>query len=603
MCLLIGSVGSGKSTFTDYLKIKGLPKDVISSTLWININLNDSPLNREMIYEWVIKSAIDKIHESISEVDFDLLETILEVFQDPISKLKKGRASLYEEGSDKYLDIISEEFGKLQDDQQLYLKELTKYIKNKYNKVLIIVLDNCDKGNRDDQLLMFEVASWIKKQFSCVVFLPIRDTTYDLYKNTPPLDTVIKDLVFRIDPPLLERVIYSRLSYLTRELSLRTSKFAYSLPNGIRVECDKKEVEIYMRSMVASLFKDPFYKRILVGLSGRNIRKGLEIVLDFCKSGHIPEDEILKVRQSEDDYKLPSHLVSKIIMKGKRKYYDDYSSSLKNLFHSYQEDALPDPFVRVNILETLQIKKDKHGPNQTKGFHKTDTIIKELQRSGHTESRIFKEISILIDAGCIYSESQLKEANRDDLISISPSGMIHLELMKNINYLSAISEDTLYRDNQTAKLIKENIIGNGNFQENSRQTSISNAKLLLDYMIDYMNNYALGKVKLLNEPSSKASTYVTDASEHVEKIASQDYQLNEIHKLESLYPIDSVQSAQVVSIQSYGIFLEFGTEGTGFIPKSDLGSIYHDLEEGDWKSVKIVKYNAPNKKFDLSLVL
>lgn len=44
----------------------------------------------------------------------------------------------------------------------------------------------------------------------------MRDNTYDLYRDEPPLDTVIKDLVFRIDPPDLLKVIQARLDYLVR---------------------------------------------------------------------------------------------------------------------------------------------------------------------------------------------------------------------------------------------------------------------------------------------------------------------------------------------------------------------------------------------------
>jgi hypothetical protein len=604
VCLLIGSVGSGKSTFTDYLKVKALPEEIRNSTEWINVNLNDAPLSREMIYNWVIEQSIEKIKHNNPDIDFECITTLLEIYEDSISAVKKGKAALYPEDSEKYADVIFAELEKQQNDKIKTLQEIIKYIRNKTNKLLIIVLDNCDKGNRDDQLLMFEVASWLKRTFTCVIFLPLRDTTYDQYKNTAPLDTVIKDLVFRIDPPLLQSVIYSRLNYLTRELQSKNRTFHYNLPNGINVECGNDEVEQYIKSIIASLFQDPFFKRVIIGLAGRNIRKGLEIILDFCKSGHISEDEILKVRQSEGEYKLPSHIVYRILLKGKRKYYNDPDSYIRNMFHSEQDDELPDPFIRISILELLSQKYREYGPNGTKGFHKVGDILRILQSNGHASTRAFEEINILIDAGCIHSEAQNKKVTKDDLIAIAPSGLIHLELLTNINYLSAISEDTLFRENQVASLIKDNVIGIGRFKSDSWQTSLSNAKLITTYMHKYHAEYFLGNIKVLTENDQIKLNKMDDIFKYVNMKADSDGQFNKAEIFDDLYPVGSQIETQIVAIQHYGIFVEFGLNGTGLIHKSKLNNLtdIDTCEVGDWIVVEIIEFNTQHKKFDLELI-
>lgn len=604
ICLLVGSVGSGKSTFTDFLKFKALPNELKSATEWLNVNLNNAPLNREMIYDWVVNTAIEKIKLNHPKIDFDSIETIKDIYQDPLKKVKKGRAALYPEDSTAYIDIISNEIYRLQNDNTATLKELIKFIRREYNSTLIIVLDNCDKGNKDDQLLMFEVSTWLKKEFSCVIFLPLRDSTYDLYRSFPPLDTVIKDLVFRIDPPLLEDVLYERLKYLSRELKKTKKGSEYFYSGGLKVEIKHNEIETYLRTIVSSLFKDKFNKRLLVGLAGRNIRKGLEIVLDFCKSGHIPETEILKIRQSEGEHSIPSHLVSKIILKGNRKYYEDSDSNLKNLFYSSQDDDLPDPFVRISILSYLQELSRVNGPNGSKGFHKTFSVLHDLQLSGHSSNRLFDEINNLIKSGCIFSESQSNSVNTEDLISISASGLIHLELLKNINYLSTVSEDTLFRENQVAQAIKENIIGNGPFPINSKQTAISNAKNLIEYMVSYHKSHYLGQVRLLKgEAKSPIETILEDISSWINNIANNDNKFSDLEDLKTLYIEGSEHQAQIVSIQHYGAFLEFGMNGTGLVHKSKLtNQEFQELEVGEWKTVKVDRFNQQHKKFDLSLI-
>lgn len=51
--LLIGSVGSGKSTFIDYLQLKALPSEVLDSTVWCRLNINNAPVNSKEIYDWL----------------------------------------------------------------------------------------------------------------------------------------------------------------------------------------------------------------------------------------------------------------------------------------------------------------------------------------------------------------------------------------------------------------------------------------------------------------------------------------------------------------------------------------------------------------------
>ncbi len=603
ICLLIGSVGSGKSTFTDFLRLKALPKEVSSSTEWINLNLNKAPLTRGLIYDWVITNTIENIKRINKRIDFDDIKTLKLIYSKELRIVKKGKAALYPENSDKYIDIIFKEIDRLQDDKIATLNGIINYVYTQKRKLLVIVLDNCDKRNRDDQLLMFEVASWIKNTFCTMIFLPIRDTTYDQFREQPPLDTVIKDLVFRIDPPLLEKVIYKRLNYVVREIKSSNKEFKYYLPNNMSVTCNGDEVIKYLKSMISSLFQDPLFKRIITGIAGRNIRKGLEIILDFCKSGYIDESEILKVRQSSGNYRLPSHLISKILFKGKRKYYSDDESYIKNLFHSDAADDLPDPFVRISILNWLKVKSNEYGPNRTRGFHKVSALIKNLQAYGHSEVSIFSEITKLSQSSCITSESQSDDLDYEDLVSLSSAGFIQLDLLKNITYLSAVSEDTLFRENQPARLIADNLIGKGSFKADSKQTQISNSQTLIDYMIDYRAAYFIGAAKLLDGESLVKDYDFSNIKEYIDRTADNDDKYSNIQRLEKEYPSGFKTKAQIVSIQSYGFFVEFGLHATGLLHKSNFNTSdeFELFEEGDEINIEIIKFNHEHKKFDIKL--
>jgi len=606
ICLLIGSVGSGKSTFTDYLRIVALPDALKSSTEWININLNKAPLSREIIYKWIVSEAIKEIKNKHKDIDFDDISVLKKIYLRQLNSLEKGRAALFPKDSDKYIEIIYEELKRLQSDDNQTLEALIYYLYVNRNKLFVVVLDNCDKRIRDDQLLMFEVATWLKNTFTCLIFLPLRDTTYDQYYNEPPLDTVIKDLVFRIDPPLLEKVIYARLDYALREITTDNSKFSFYINNNARVECDRNEVGQYLRCIVSSLFQDNFFKRIIIGLAGRNIRRGLEILLDFSKSGHISTDEILKVRLSQGDYKLSSSLIARILLRGKRKYYSDEQSNIKNLFYSESDDALPDPFVRIAILRWLKNKSREFGPNRIKGYHKVVDLIRALQSAGHSRARIVLEIETLSKANCVNTESEKDDISDDDLISIAPGGYIHLDLLRDLSYLQAISEDTYFRENQVAKKISDNIIGRGPFKHLSKQSAISCSSVLIDYMLLYHQDYFLGKATILADDSSDDYIDLPSIKNYIDNIADNDSMYSNYKNVETDYPIGTLIEAQIVSVQQYGFFVEFGLSGTGLIHKSNFGRFNHKTlesnESGDWVLAEIIEYDHERKRFKLKLI-
>lgn len=162
-----------------------------------------------------------------------------------------------------------------------------------------MVLDNCDKRNKGEQLLMFEVAQWLRAQYKCIVILPMRDATYDTYKSEPPLDTVVRDLVFRIDPPDLLRVLQARLDYITR--ITEQSSNTYILENGMRVAVKRSELIEYFKYIIVAIRKDRWVANLFYRLADKNTRNGIQIFEDFCKSGHMKEKDILAMRVLGDD--------------------------------------------------------------------------------------------------------------------------------------------------------------------------------------------------------------------------------------------------------------------------------------------------------------
>jgi hypothetical protein len=178
--------------------------------------------------------------------------------------------------------------------------------------------------------------------------------------------------------------------------------------------------------------------------------------------------------------------------------------------------------------------------------------------------------------------------------------------LRNINYLSTISEDTYFRENQAAKAISDNLIGRGKFRSDSRQAAIANSKTLMDYMSSYHAKYFLGVAKVLEEDNQKELTDISQIRDFVDQIADNDPHYSHVTSQHNEYPPGLEIEGQVVSVQRSGFFVEFGLSGSGFVHNSKYNGIddelIDDAESGDWVIVEILKFNHKHSRYDLKLV-
>lgn len=147
-------------------------------------------------------------------------------------------------------------------------------------------------------------------------------------------------------------MLVARIQLVLDEIASAGSKtFRYDLPNGFHVDYAASDQAFYLTSIIRAVFDyDRYVRRLIVGLSGRNIRKAFEIFLEFCTSLHIGEDEIFKIRQAEGNHLLPLGLVIRVLLRTNRKFYDTDYSHIKNLFSIDGKDVRPNYFTRLMIL-------------------------------------------------------------------------------------------------------------------------------------------------------------------------------------------------------------------------------------------------------------
>lgn len=603
--LVIGSVGSGKTTFVRYFKEVILSRDhreISDKCEWIFINMNYSPINKEEIYTWIKKEIISQIKAEHKEIKFNELDTIKKIFRDEVKEFEEGIGQIIKNDENTYNIELFKRISNCIGDLDINLKAILRYLKGHMNKIPIVVLDNCDKRNKDEQLLMFQVAEWIKDNYKCLVIFPMRDSTYDIYKNEPPLDTVVKDLVFRIDPPDLLKVLQKRLEYIFR--LKEGNEEAYELDNGMNVIIRDKEQIEYFRCILMAIRNNSWAVRIFFNLTNRNIRDGIQLFEDFCKSGHIKSEDIFMIRTAGEEYELPPHIIINALLRKNRKYYNEEKSNFANLFYAKFDDDFPDPFVRIDVLLWLKNYYKIEGPNRVLGYHQVKSIIKDLQTIGHNEEVIYREISALIKKGLIYSENQLSDVNYNDLIKISHSGSLHLDLLNNLSYLAACAEDVIYKYPETMMRIS-NRITSADYLD--KIPLIATAKDMLQYLSIYRSEFLSLPDVYLKEGEHLEIYDLKNSIDTMDNLIKRDNTAIKIFGIIDKYPKDLQVECKIISKKSNSLLCLINDESKGFLATTQRRfklseESYYSLNVGDNILCKCIEYRFEHNSIQLEFI-
>ena len=604
--LIVGSVGSGKTTFVDHLEEVALPRDLVERSLWVRINMNNAPISDAEVYDWLRKQIISGIRSANPEIDFEALSSLQKLYSVEINRFNKGRGQLYQLGSPKYQEELGRYIESLESDLHGTAVAYSRHCATERGKLLILVFDNCDKRLLDEQLLMFQAAQWVQREFRALVILPLREETYDNYRDRPPLDTALKDLVFRIEPPLFQSVLVSRVQLALNEISPNSAKtLRYELPNGFHVEYAGADQAFYLTAILSSIFQyDRYIRRRITGLAGRNLRRALEIFLEFCNSGHISEDEIFRITQSEGRYTLPLHLVTQVLLRLNRRYYDSDHSYVKNLFDANRLDERPVYFSRLMILRWLRKHFTDPGHLGLKGYVHIRKLKAGLIPLGLTDRIVMRELEYLAKAQCLISEDfRTENLTDDDLVRLAPAGFVHLELIENVTYLAAAAEDTVFDNEEAVRKIADRISVLSKHYEVG--TVVANATDLVQYLNRIRRDSALMPEAYLEESSYGELTDLADAEGAIERLTRSVVTGPWLEASRRFQP-GSESDGVIVNRQSYGLFVELKDANvTGLLHQSRLPRDFFSSDRflpGEDIRVRICEVDPIRQRMELDFV-
>lgn len=348
--LIIGSVGSGKSTYLKHFQlIKS--KEVLEKkdTHWVYIDyekMGQGGNPREFLYKSLNDYLLEDHKDNAPRTDYE--EVIRPAYSSEIESLKRGPYALLSQNKEKFdekiIELIDKDFQKVEP----YVEKVYGYMASK--QLCVIVIDNVDLYEDENlETKVFSEAISISKTLKCVVFISLRDSTYIKHKDSSIFNAhELKK--FWVNPPSFKDVLSKRLSYASRKL--KDESAIIELYSGLKLNVS--DLGLFFKIVQKSVLNEANSK-LLEYLSDRNTRKGITLIQNFLTSGHIQADKAIRdYVDGESQFAFPFHEVFKGSVLGPWKYYKEDRSEVINIFDS-RLGSKKQQLVTLYLLKNLQI--------------------------------------------------------------------------------------------------------------------------------------------------------------------------------------------------------------------------------------------------------
>ena len=458
--LLVGNVGVGKTMFINRL-IKVQAKDELKNSYVIYINFGKEPADKEGITNFIINKITEDL-DSKYNIDIQSWKFVYSLYYLEIMKLKNTvEGHLLKDNPNEFNKYLADQLIILTSNKENHIKKCIQFFRSNHKKNTVVFLDNVDQRNFDFQQDIFMVAQVMASSWGAVTFVTLRPDTLIKSKKKGSL-SAYNNRIFTISPPRIEDAVTKRLDFAI--LKLRNDRRFSSFPEFLNLDSPTyiKFIEILSHAIKT----DRSITSSIVNISNENIRKALEITINFISSPHLNTDKIINILRRDSRYNIPFHEWNRSLLFRDREHYDPTVSSIINLFDISASD-IKEHFL-LSILLSIIINNSKEGVIEF------SYIYSVLQSLGFSLDQIKRCIDRSLENNC--TRFPLEDSWKDvsDFISITPYGAYLIkELILHFSYIDAISIDIPICLPQFRNIIKD---------ESNIKFRLIRAKNVLDYL-------------------------------------------------------------------------------------------------------------------------
>ncbi len=503
--IIIGSKGSGKTTFINYLFKSSVSDDFDRHRPNIYIDFRkyvDYDLDK--INSKIYKDLISAIEEKYYYYRLHTLKILKKIYRNEIRKKDESTWVAYKKDKDLYNIKLSEYLEKVQEDHENHFIKLAQYFINDRKQRLCIIIDNADQFEFNVQKNVFLFSQSLRIKSKCAIILSLREGYYYKWRYKPPFDA-FKSNIYHISAPPYNLVLQKRIDYAIKNLNINGKTKGQN--DNLNIDFDNRNILDFFLNLNKTLFirENSEMLQFLEKTTYPNIREGLELFDHFLLSGHTDITKYI-LRQQTSEYSkqaIPIWEFIKAVALDNKKYYNHENSKIHNIFYPSGNGTLI--FLKYKILKFLDLRLVNLGISEK--FYKLEDLIDDFIENGYKKKTLNTELKDLLNYGLIETEDMISDSEEDgdiefsNAISITSKGHYYIEyLVTKFSYISIILQDSIIMDKDYfSKMVKvfpkANAYGKSNLTERFE---------VVNLFIEYL------KVREIEELAGNEKGYIMD---------------------------------------------------------------------------------------------
>jgi hypothetical protein len=454
--LVIGGVGVGKTMFLKrFFLLNPDNNESRRDTCAFFIDFRTPDLDPSRIGDLVYRRVREQI-EALDEKPvpgqnntYDLLSQpgLIQVFWPQVANFNKLAKTIKEADPAAYEKLLLDKLLDLKASDRDFVIGACRVLRERYHRHVCIILDNADQCEPVYQAAAYIFSRTLENDTRSLIIVALREEWYWHHgaRGGGPL-SAYHDLVYHIPAPRARDVLALRLEYAIKQIEATLAPSTeFSIGN---VVIEAEHFATYLRVVYGAFLKDERITLFYESIANGSVRKGLEIFLDFLRSGHTDADQYLKAIIAKDEYVLLLPQVFKSIAFGNYSYYASYRSPVPNLFAPASSADYTQSYLTKAYFLNWASMFVKTNASAGIGFIPIGSAKAVLVGLGLTDGSDIDAIQTMVDEGVIAPDIQMTDdRNAWSHVRITTKGLYILRRMPNLfSYWEAVMLDTPLTD-------------------------------------------------------------------------------------------------------------------------------------------------------------
>lgn len=451
--LLLGGIGSGKTTFIKrYERTVGRPV-LDGHALWFHLDFLEAPVDpsENELYAW--RTILDQLRSRYSSPNLESRKNIKRAFSDNIEAITQTALQPLVLRGDRYEQALSPYLEKWQADVNQYVPKLLRLAKKDRKLGLVLFIDNVDQLSPSYQAQIFLLAQRITRTVGSITVLALREESY-YTANLQKTLTAYTSRKFHIASPRFRRMIDSRVRFALEVLEKNQGPTEYVLRSGISI--DRKAVADFLRIIETSIFEqNRNIARFIEALCFGNMRQALDMFTTFMTSGATDVDKMLGIYRQTGGYFVAFHEFVKSIMLGERRYYKDEASPILNLFDC-SGDRNSSHFTALRVMRALLQRRGEY-TREGQGYVEVSKLVGTSEDVFDNREDTIRTLNRLVGRQLIEANTRSTEsiAGASHVRSTSSGWYYSRYLVRAFSYVDLVLQDTPLNDDGVERTLRE----------------------------------------------------------------------------------------------------------------------------------------------------